>query len=80
MIPIYQILVEKKETIEKHKVYAIVILPTRELALQVYNVAQVFAKHTLISTKLVVGGEAGKCNSKKKKKHEIQQTFERTID
>lgn len=55
LIPIYQLLLKKER--KKDEINAIVIVPTRELAYQVYEVAQTFTKKTGITSQLITGGK-----------------------
>ena len=57
LVPLFDLLSRRDDPLRPHQVGAIVIEPTRELALQVYNVAkQLAAHHTSVSLALMVGG------------------------
>ena len=57
LIPLIEILLQRTEPLKKHDVGTLVISPTRELAMQIYEVLQLFLKHVPHITKmLMIGG------------------------
>ena len=57
LIPILEML-EKKKTISKHEIGAVIITPTRELASQIFEVLSQFLKNIPeLSSALVTGGQ-----------------------
>lgn len=59
VVPIIEILLKrnKQQTLKKHEIGALIISPTRELALQIYTVVEAFLKKiTNFSSILLVGG------------------------
>ena len=57
LIPLIEILLQRTEPLKKHDVGALVISPTRELALQIYEVLEQFLKHVPHLTHMsMIGG------------------------
>ena len=57
LIPVFQIIQSKKDSLRAGEVGGIVISPTRELAMQTYAIAQQFKKHLpKIQVVLITGG------------------------
>ena len=58
VIPILEILLKVK-TLKKHDIAALIISPTRELSLQIFNVVELFLKEiTHLTAILFVGGNS----------------------
>ncbi|XP_053557790.1 ATP-dependent RNA helicase DDX55 [Bombina bombina] len=57
VIPLLEILLKREEKLKKYQVGAIIITPTRELAVQIYEVLSCFTKHfPQFSQILLIGG------------------------
>eukprot|EP01080_Neovahlkampfia_damariscottae_P006805 gene6805-10971_t len=56
LIPVFELLMRKTERYED-EVNAVIILPTRELAQQVFEIAKIFTEYTKITTQLITGGK-----------------------
>ncbi|KAK8751856.1 hypothetical protein OTU49_010798 [Cherax quadricarinatus] len=57
LIPLVQILEQRKEPLRKHDIGAVIVSPTRELATQIHEVLQGFLKHIpQLTSMLTVGG------------------------
>jgi ATP-dependent RNA helicase DDX55/SPB4 len=63
VVPVFHMLLEKEKAapLFKDSVYVIIICPTRELADQVYAVAELFSKVTGITVQKVIGGQQVTC-------------------
>lgn len=58
LIPVIQILLQRKSTLRKYDIGALILLPTRELATQVFEVLQTFLQFSKSLTSLLfVGGK-----------------------
>jgi ATP-dependent RNA helicase DDX55/SPB4 len=56
LIPILEILLRREEKLKKHDVGAVILTPTRELAVQIHSVAETFFPPNGFSTILIIGG------------------------
>lgn len=55
-IPVLQLLADRKQTGGKHKIRALVLTPTRELALQVYKSFTVYGTYLPLKSTVIFGG------------------------
>ncbi len=55
-LPLLELLTRKKSLKQKHKVRALILTPTRELALQVAENVALYAKHTPFKSTVIFGG------------------------